>query len=186
MIVHRAVLTTAISLALWFGGSDGRWSGTCAHAKPEQAKQGQQGKGPSHKSDKARGNSGQAGGPKSAAGAAAAGEGDPGAAKARWSRDWRAEDFVRAGFTVAALHELLGGNTTALHVGAKPLPPGIAKNLARGKPLPPGIAKRYSDPLVLPYLPRVDGHEWHQVGRDLVLVAIGTYLVVEILEAVFD
>jgi hypothetical protein len=25
--------------------------------------------------------------------------------------------------------------------GAKPLPPGIAKNLARGKPLPPGIAK---------------------------------------------
>lgn len=26
---------------------------------------------------------------------------------------------------------------------AKGLPPGIAKNLARGKPLPPGIAKQY-------------------------------------------
>jgi hypothetical protein len=66
------------------------------------------------------------------------------------------------------------------------LPPGIAKNLARGKPLPPGIARsRVGGPL-LGRLPRVDGHEWWQVGRDLVLVAIGTLVVREILRDVLD
>jgi hypothetical protein len=39
-------------------------------------------------------------------------------------------------------------------VGAKPLPPGIAKNLARGKPMPPGIAKRAVPKEVLVLLPR--------------------------------
>ena len=70
--------------------------------------------------------------------------------------------------------------------GAKPLPPGIARNLARGKPLPPGIAKtRLPDPFIHD-LPHHDGYEWQRVGRDLVLVAIGTLIVAEILERVFD
>src|SRR5688572_22569297 len=37
----------------------------------------------------------------------------------------------------------------------KPLPPGIAKNVARGKPLPPGIAKRSVPPALLQQGPRV-------------------------------
>jgi hypothetical protein len=70
--------------------------------------------------------------------------------------------------------------------GAKPLPPGIAKNLARGKPLPPGIAKtRLPDPFIAE-LPYHQGYEWQRIGRDLVLVAVGTLIVAEILEHVFD
>ncbi|QHF45895.1 hypothetical protein PspS35_19635 [Pseudomonas sp. S35] len=65
------------------------------------------------------------------------------------------------------------------------LPPGIQKNLARGKPLPPGIAKKL-DGRLLGHLPRYDGYEWRQVGTDLILVAIATGLVYEILNGAFD
>ena len=70
--------------------------------------------------------------------------------------------------------------------GYRPLPPGIARNLARGKPLPPGIARRYPAQSMLARLPVIEGHEWRVTGTDLVLIAIGTAIVVEILEDVFD
>jgi hypothetical protein len=76
----------------------------------------------------------------------------------------------------------------ALEVGAsgyQPLPPGIRKNLARGKPLPPGIAKRYAPAAMISRLPAHPGHEWRVVGTDLVLVAIATAVVVDILIDVF-
>ncbi|MCP1475771.1 hypothetical protein ABIA54_000136 [Pseudomonas sp. EB276 TE3739] len=66
-----------------------------------------------------------------------------------------------------------------------PLPPGIQKNLARGKPLPPGIAKKL-DGRMLGHLPHYDGYEWQQVGTDLILVALATGLVYEILNGAFD
>lgn len=65
---------------------------------------------------------------------------------------------------------------------AKPLPPGIAKNLARGKPLPPGIAKQ-----ALPYqlrksLPPVrSGYERVIVAGKVLLVEIATQVVRDIL-----
>lgn len=65
------------------------------------------------------------------------------------------------------------------------LPPGIAKNLARGKPLPPGIAKKM-DGRLLSHLPYYPGYEWRQVGRDVVLIAIATGIVYEILDNVLD
>lgn len=65
------------------------------------------------------------------------------------------------------------------------LPPGIQKNLARGKPLPPGIAKKL-DGRLLGHLPRYDGYEWQQVGTDLILVALATGLIYEILDGAFD
>lgn len=68
---------------------------------------------------------------------------------------------------------------------ASSLPPGIQKNLARGKPLPPGIAKKIDNRL-LGHLPRYDGYEWKQLGRDVILVAIATGIVYEILENVLD
>jgi len=104
----------------------------------------------------------------------------------RWQRDWQADEFQAAGFTAAILAGLLGQDTTALHIGAKPLPPGIAKNLARGKPLPPGIAKQQPSGYLLSTLPRVQGHEWYTVGRDLVLIQAGTLIVAEILREVFN
>lgn len=65
------------------------------------------------------------------------------------------------------------------------LPPGIQKNLARGKPLPPGIAKKLDGRLV-GHLPHYDGYEWQQVGTDLILVALATGLIYEVLNGAFD
>lgn len=66
-------------------------------------------------------------------------------------------------------------------VRSKPLPPGIAKNLARGKPLPPGIAKRYLPDGLVAGLPPRPGYERLLVGNDVVLVSVATGLVVDIL-----
>ena len=65
------------------------------------------------------------------------------------------------------------------------LPPGVAKNLARGKPLPPGIAKRYLPPDLLGRLPARPGYEWVAVGSDIALIAIATGVIVDILSAAF-
>jgi hypothetical protein len=66
----------------------------------------------------------------------------------------------------------------------KPLPPGVAKNVARGKPLPPGIAKRALPPDLLAQLPRRAGIEIAVVGDRVVL--LGAHGVVgDILEHVF-
>lgn len=62
------------------------------------------------------------------------------------------------------------------------LPPGIAKNLARGKPLPPGIAKQYlPDSLVnsLPAPPR--GFERVVVDGKILLVEVATRVIHDIL-----
>ena len=50
-----------------------------------------------------------------------------------------------------------------------PLPPGIAKNLARGKPLPPGIAKKAFPRNIIPVRPGA--------GRDVVFVMVGNHVV---------
>jgi hypothetical protein len=65
---------------------------------------------------------------------------------------------------------------------AKPLPPGIAKNLARGKPLPPGIAKRALPRDLIVQLPPVaDGYERVIVAGKILLVEIATQVVHDIL-----
>ena len=64
----------------------------------------------------------------------------------------------------------------------KGLPPGIARNLARGKPLPPGIAKQQlPDGLVhaLPAPPR--GYERIIVDGKLLLVEVSTQVIHDIL-----
>jgi hypothetical protein len=66
--------------------------------------------------------------------------------------------------------------------GAKPLPPGIAKNLARGKPLPPGIAKQaLPQSLVVQLPPVADGYERVIVAGKILLVEIATQVVHDIL-----
>ena len=65
---------------------------------------------------------------------------------------------------------------------SKGLPPGIAKNLARGKPLPPGIAKQQlPDGLVhtLPAPPR--GYERVIVDGRVLLVEIATQVIHDVL-----
>ncbi|MGH7560450.1 MAG: anti-virulence regulator CigR family protein [Gemmatimonadales bacterium] len=67
-------------------------------------------------------------------------------------------------------------------IQGKPLPPGIAKNLARGKPLPPGIAKQVIPAELDRILPPRPDFERLVVGTDIVLVRSG--LVVDILVGV--
>ena len=69
--------------------------------------------------------------------------------------------------------------------GYKSLPPGIAKNLARGKPLPPGIAKKAVPASMLDQLPSYPGYEWRVVGDDLVLIALSTAIVTSVINGVF-
>lgn len=71
-------------------------------------------------------------------------------------------------------------------VGYSALPPGIAKNLARGKPLPPGIAKKMVPVSMLNQLPHYPGYEWRIAGNDLVLIALSTAIVTTIINNVFD
>ncbi|HDG1707770.1 TPA: hypothetical protein PFE25_000903 [Kluyvera ascorbata] len=70
--------------------------------------------------------------------------------------------------------------------GYPSLPPGIAKNLARGKPLPPGIAKKVVPRSMLDQLPYYPGYEWRAVGNDLVLITLSTAIVTSIINGVFD
>jgi hypothetical protein len=64
----------------------------------------------------------------------------------------------------------------------KGLPPGIAKNLARGKPLPPGIAKQVLPPGLITLLPRPpSGYERIIVDGKVLLVHIATRVIHDIL-----
>lgn len=71
------------------------------------------------------------------------------------------------------------------YTGYRPLPPGIAKNLARGKPLPPGIAKKSAPSRIVRELPTYPDYEWKRCGTDLVLVQIATQIVAEVLTNIF-
>jgi len=73
------------------------------------------------------------------------------------------------------------GNPPAAVGSAKPLPPGIAKKLARGGTLPPGIAKRYLPNDLLVQLPARPGYQWVVVDNDVLLIAAATGLIVDIL-----
>lgn len=66
----------------------------------------------------------------------------------------------------------------------KSLPPGIAKNLARGKPLPPGIAKtRMPDDLIV-LLPARAGTHWIVAGDVVLLVDAGD-IIVDLVRLIF-
>lgn len=102
-----------------------------------------------------------------------------------FGRDASLNEVLQAGLSAALLRERLGDRST-LRVGARPLPPGIAKNLARGKPLPPGIAKQgVPDPL-LRQLPRVNGYDWVRLGTELVLVGAASQVIEQVISGVFD
>jgi hypothetical protein len=64
------------------------------------------------------------------------------------------------------------------------LPPGIAKNMARGKPLPPGIAKRTLPNDLLARLPQRVGHDRVMVGADILLVEVATGVITDVLRDV--
>lgn len=67
---------------------------------------------------------------------------------------------------------------------AAALPPGIAKNVARGKPIPPGIAKRGVPGELSGRLRIPTGYELQTVGTDVVLIEAGTRIIAEVLKDV--
>jgi hypothetical protein len=69
--------------------------------------------------------------------------------------------------------------------GAKPLPPGIAKKLARGGSMPPGIAKRYFPADLTGQLPPRPGQSWVVVGTDILLISISTNVILDVLHDIF-
>lgn len=83
---------------------------------------------------------------------------------------------------ISVIHDFYRENDGGGKKRSKPLPPGIAKNLARGKPLPPGIAKRALPNDLLVRLPPVaDGYERIAVAGKILLVEIATQIVHDIL-----
>lgn len=69
--------------------------------------------------------------------------------------------------------------------GKKSLPPGIARNLARGKPLPPGIAKQVLPTGLIDLLPPPPrGFERIAVSGKVLLVEIATQVIHDVLEDV--
>jgi hypothetical protein len=87
-----------------------------------------------------------------------------------------------AGFT-AAQRDAIAAYFSKHPQGAKPLPPGIAKNLARGKPLPPGIAKRALPAELMKQIAPAKGFQVTICGDRVVLLE-ASGLVVDILEHV--
>jgi hypothetical protein len=69
-------------------------------------------------------------------------------------------------------------------ITAEPLPPGIAKNVARGKPLPPGIAKRALPQELVVLGPKVDKDISFSIVGDIV-VALKGGVVIDLMAGVF-
>lgn len=69
-------------------------------------------------------------------------------------------------------------------ISATQLPPGVAKNVARGKPLPPGIAKRGVPPELLAQGPKVGPDITFTIAGNVV-VAMRSGVVVDILRDIF-
>ncbi|MBY8935474.1 hypothetical protein PS925_04816 [Pseudomonas fluorescens] len=67
-------------------------------------------------------------------------------------------------------------------VRGAPPPPGI--HLERGRPLPHGYYGERLDGRALGRLPVYPGYEWRRAGGDIVLIAVGTGIVYEILDGV--
>jgi hypothetical protein len=67
---------------------------------------------------------------------------------------------------------------------AEPLPPGIAKNVARGKPLPPGIAKRALPAGLLVLAPKADNDVSFAIVGNVVVASKGG-VVIDVMTGVF-
>jgi Ni/Co efflux regulator RcnB len=70
--------------------------------------------------------------------------------------------------------------------GYQPLPPGMRRRLVRGHALPPGMAVRPLPPEMMRRMPAPrPGYEWRVAGSDLVLVAVGSAIVADIVVNAF-
>lgn len=97
-------------------------------------------------------------------------------------------DDSQSGFTLVERETIVAYFATHA-IEVKPLPPGIAKRLARGKPLPPGIAKQQlPEALIEELAPREDkGGVSLEVTifGDRIVLLDASGLIVDVLEGIF-
>ncbi len=105
------------------------------------------------------------------------------ASEAQGHKGKKGHSSAAVGFTTAE-HDLVVRYYADHRYEAKPLPPGIAKKLARGKPLPPGLAKRALAPDLVTQLPPRQGFEISIIGDRVVLLDTQG-LVVDVMVNVF-
>lgn len=70
--------------------------------------------------------------------------------------------------------------------GYKPLPDKTRKSMSVGRPLPAKVDHRPVPEAMRKRLPAHQGYEWRITGTDLVLVAVGSLVIHEILHNIFD
>jgi Ni/Co efflux regulator RcnB len=112
-----------------------------------------------------------------------AGKGKPDKGSANATGEPAADQLLRPDINYDAIRRIA---VDQHYTGYKALPPGIAKNLARGKPLPPGIAKKAPRADFVRQLPQYPDYEWKRCGTDLVLVQVATQVVAEVLANIFQ
>ncbi len=166
-----AALVCALSLALaapaWAAPPEGK-----GNSGQGNSGKGNNGKGNSGQGNNGKGNSGQGNNGNNGKSNSGKGSGDGGVSI----------ELRHAGITISTAR----GYAVEYGVtGYGSLPPGIRKNLARGKPLPPGIAKKAVPRSMLARLPAYPGYEWRVAGSDLILVALATAVVADVLVDVF-
>ncbi|EOI7706956.1 anti-virulence regulator CigR family protein [Providencia vermicola] len=70
--------------------------------------------------------------------------------------------------------------------GYSRLPPKMARQIIVGQPLPAGIGRHHLPRGFVSQLPVYEGYEWRISGRDLLLVAVSTAVVVKVIQDVFE
>lgn len=91
------------------------------------------------------------------------------------------EVVVRAGGVNVTVQKTIQAYYADKPKKARGLPPGVARKYARGKRLPPGIAKQALPPDLERRLAPPPGHQYIAVDSDVLLVAVTTGIVVDIL-----
>ena len=117
-----------------------------------------------------------------AATTAVARENDRGGPKVRGAREARStEVVVRAGGVNLTVQQTIRTYYADKPKKARGLPPGQARKYARGKRLPPGIAKQALPPDLERRLQVQPGYQYVAVDSDVLLIAVSTGIVVDIL-----
>ncbi len=109
-------------------------------------------------------------------------ENDRGGPKVRGPRETRSpEVVVRAGGVNVTVQQTIRSYYADKPKKARGLPPGQARKYARGKRLPPGIAKQALPPDLERRLHPQPGYQYVAVDSDVLLIAVSTGIVVDIL-----
>jgi Ni/Co efflux regulator RcnB len=93
----------------------------------------------------------------------------------------RVEVVVRAGGVNITAQQTIRAYYADKPKKARALPPGVVRKYARGRRLPPGITKQALPPDLERRLPVQAGYQYIAVDTDVLLIAVSTGIVVDIL-----